>query len=84
MYGNIVTNEWDTMYLSSIVHYVLTSTSRQSGKLRLGDTTLCTPPANVDPMDFAKWFEEKWDDSNSAVNALSLDKEVEKFTNKAR
>ena len=84
VYGNIITNVWDRVYLTSIVDYILTSATRQSGKIRLGDTMLATPPANVDPSEYPNWLEEKWDNANSAVNVLSLDKEVERFTNKAR
>ncbi|XP_022099208.1 dynein beta chain, ciliary-like [Acanthaster planci] len=82
VYGNTLTSAWDRLYLSALTHHVLLTTTSQSGSLTLGGVPLPTPPANVDPVDYARWFEEKWTEGVATVQALSLDEGIQKVVNK--
>ncbi len=60
---------------------------QQHSSLTLGSISLPVPPANVDPADYSKWFNEKTgteDADMSAVKALGLDTSVEREYNEAR
>ncbi|XP_033641711.1 dynein beta chain, flagellar outer arm-like [Asterias rubens] len=82
VYGNALTSDWDRLYLNTIVQEVLSTTTSQSESLNLGGVPLPTPPANVDPTDYARWFEDKWVDGRETVKALSLDEGICKVVNK--
>ena len=59
---------------------------QQRSSLNLGSVSLPVPPANVDPSDYSKWFDEKTgtgDGEINLVNALGLDVSVEREHNEA-
>ena len=88
VYGAKVTDPWDRRYVEILTHHVMKETAlQQHSSLSLGSISLPVPPANVDPSDYSKWFNEKTgteDADLSAVRALGLDTSVEREYNEAR
>ncbi|KAJ7392745.1 hypothetical protein OS493_010400 [Desmophyllum pertusum] len=88
VYGGKVTNPWDRRYVEILTRHVIKETAlQQHSSLTLGSISLPVPPANVDPTDYGKWFNEKTgteDADTSAVRALGLDISVEREYNEAR
>ena len=55
--------------------------------LALGSDSVPVPPANVDPTEYSKWFNEKTETEDadmSTVKALGLDISVEREYNESR
>ena len=84
VYGNMLTDPWDHLYLFTVVSHILTATARSGSQLMLGAIAMPTPPANVEPSDYAGWLGEKWDEGACTTEALSMDDGVKKLVNKAR
>ncbi|XP_020627063.1 dynein beta chain, flagellar outer arm-like isoform X2 [Orbicella faveolata] len=88
VYGGKVSDPWDRRYVAILTHQVIKETAlQQHSSLALGSISLPVPPANVDPTEYSKWFNEKTgteDAVMSTVKALGLDISVEREYNEAR
>lgn len=88
MYGGKITDPWDRRYVEILTHHVIKETAlQQHSSLTLCSISVPVPPANVDPTEYSKWFNEKTgteDADMSAVRVLGLDISVEREYNEAR
>ena len=88
VYGGKVTDDWDRRFVEILTHHVIKETAlQQHSSLSVGTVSLPVPPANVDPSDYSKWFNEKTSTDGadvSAVRALGLDVSVEREYNESR
>lgn len=88
VYGGKITDPWDRRYVEILTGHVLKETAlQQHSSLSLGSISLPVPPANVDPSDYSKWFNEKTGTDSadlSAIRALGLHTSVEREYNEAR
>ena len=87
VYGGKVTDDWDRRFVEILTHHVIKETAlQQHSSLSVGTVSLPVPPANVDPSDYSKWFNEKTSTDGadvSAVRALELDVSVEREYNES-
>ena len=88
VYGGKITNPWDLRYVEIVTRHVIKETAlQQHSSLTLGSISVPVPPANVDPADYCKWFEEKTgteDADLSSIQALGLDASIEREYNETR
>ena len=88
VYGGKITDHWDGRLVEMLAHHVIKETAlQQHSSLSVGTVSLPVPPANVDPSDYSKWFNEKTGTDGadvSAVRALELDVSVEREYNESR
>ena len=88
VYGGKITDHWDRRFVEILTHHVIKETAlQQHSSLSVGTVSLPVPPANVDPSDYSKWFNEKTSTDGadfSAVRALGLDVSVEREYNESR
>ena len=88
VYGGKITDHWDRRLVEMLAHHVIKETAlQQHSSLSVGTVSLPVPPANVDPSDYSKWFNEKTSTDGadvSAVRALGLDVSVEREYNDSR
>lgn len=89
MYGGKLADPQDQKYVSALSEQVFSATAQPQGSsvLSLGTTLIPIPPANVDPADYATWFQEKTASEKSKLDlpgALSLDSSVQREFMEAR
>ena len=68
-------------------HVIKETALQQHSSLSLGSIGIPVPPANVDPTDYSKWFNEKTgtDDMDlNSIKALGLNASVEREYNETR
>ncbi|XP_069115919.1 uncharacterized protein [Argopecten irradians] len=83
VYKNCVYTESDKTYVEAVIRQVLTNVYQDtSGQLILGGVSIPTPPANVEPIGFGKWFADNVDD-DFTIPALQLHNSVEREVNEA-
>lgn len=73
--------------MESLTEHVVSTTSMQQGSsLTLGAVSIPVPPANVDPSDYDRWFQEKTETDESRMSSadvLFLHSSVEREYNEA-
>ena len=73
--------------METLTNHVVEQTAlQQHSSLSLGSLGLPVPPANVDPADYSKWFNEKTAADDGQINVaklLALDISVEREYNEA-
>lgn len=88
VYGGKIANSWDLRYMEILTCHVIKETAlQQHSSLSLGSIGIPVPPANVDPTDYSKWFNEKTgtDDMDlNSIKALGLNASVEREYNETR
>ena len=89
LYGGKLADSWDQKYVHALSEQVFSATAQQQGSsvLSLGKTLIPIPPANVDPVDYATWFQEKTAPEKIRLDhpgALSLDSSVQREFMEAR
>ncbi|CAH3195072.1 unnamed protein product [Porites evermanni] len=88
VYGGKVTDHLDRRFVEILTRHGIKETAlQQHSSLSVGTVSLPVPPANVDPSDYSKWFNEKTSTDGadvSAVRALGQDVSVEREYNESR
>ena len=87
VYGGKVTDAQDLKYVHTLVDHVIRSCQTGASSLVLGKVTLPLPAANVDPTEYAKWFDDKmeaFETECGTVAALQLHSSVEMEMNEAK
>lgn len=89
LYGGKLADSWDQKYVHVLCEQVLLTTAQQqsSSVLSLGTTVIPIPPANVDPADYASWFQDKTASERNNLDtpgALSLNSSVQREFMEAR
>ncbi|XP_053409232.1 uncharacterized protein LOC123561373 isoform X4 [Mercenaria mercenaria] len=78
IYENTAYSEFDREYVRAVVRNVLHNVyTDSSGTLVLGTVAIPTPPANVEPSEYAWWYEKNVDEEFTLA-ALQLHTSVEK------
>ncbi|RUS89316.1 hypothetical protein EGW08_002923 [Elysia chlorotica] len=83
VYGAMVAEDTDRKYIQALCDLVIGSVYREpQSEILLGGTLIPVPPATIDPMEYAEWFEQTADDKMT-LKTLQLNTTVERCTNEA-
>ncbi|XP_070202269.1 uncharacterized protein [Littorina saxatilis] len=83
LYGSMVTNESDARYITALTREVLEAVYRDpSAEILLGTELIPTPPAEIEPIEYADWF-EKVAPEDMTLGALQLHTSIEQQANDA-